>query len=338
MTQVQDLDLIGFGSLNIDEFREAPAEFLRRFGLEPGTERVRDLDWFAAFAHELERHGTFKAADPGGSAANMTACLRGMGFRTGFFGATGRDDIEGVRLSDLGNPEDLCVGQHEAPAGRCFSLTAAGDPGKDRALVITPNANDLAGSGCFDPAYFARARWLHLTSFVSDAPLAAQIRVAAVLPSTVSVSFDPGMVYASRGFAALKPLLARADTVFASVGELTAMTGCTQESTAVSRLFMAGVDVVVVKYGERGLRAYSEDKVVQQPAIPPRKLMDRTGAGDAAAAGFIAGRLMGWSTECCLELAALVASRSIEGFGRASYPDARLISEFRHVRARHCAR
>jgi ribokinase len=332
MPQAQDLDLIGFGSLNIDEFWETPRSFLRRFDLEPGHEYVRDPKWFEVFSKELGRIGTFKAADPGGSAANMTACLQRMGFRTGFFGSTGRDDATRLRLSELGDSSDLAVSEVALPAGRCYSLTAVEDPAKDRALVITPNANDLAGAGPFDAAYFARARFLHLTSFVSDGPFEAQKRIVEALPRAVSVSFDPGMVYASRGFAALKPLLARADVVFASVDELAAMTDCRLEITGVRRLLSVGAAVVVVKHGERGLRAYTEDGVFQQPPTPPKKILDRTGAGDAAAAGFIAGRVEGMNPASCLELAALCASKSIEGFGRAAYPDAAFFSAFRNGR------
>jgi hypothetical protein len=40
-----------------------------------------------------------------------------------------------------------------------------------------------------------------------------------------------------------------------------------------------------------------------------------------AAAGYIAGRLLGFDTAGCLLTAAMAASKSIEGYGRSSYPD-----------------
>ncbi len=53
----------------------------------------------------------------------------------------------------------------------------------------------------------------------------------------------------------------------------------------------------------------------------PREIRDRTGAGDVAAAGFLAGAIESVGLEASLELAAIVASKSIEGYGRSSYPD-----------------
>ncbi len=67
--------------------------------------------------------------------------------------------------------------------------------------------------------------------------------------------------------------------------------------------------------------AFHAGKTIVQPAIPPTVLVDRTGAGDVAAAGFIAGELKALDLGGCLEVAAAAASKSIEGYGRTAYPD-----------------
>jgi len=140
------LHAIGFGSLNLDEFWEVDQKFLRIYGLEPGNEYVKDVEWFAAVYPVLRRQGSLKAIDPGGSAANMIAALRKMGFQTGFYGATGKDDVEAIRLDELGQPENLNVKKVDLPAGRCLALIDRRDAARDRALVILPNANDLAAA------------------------------------------------------------------------------------------------------------------------------------------------------------------------------------------------
>jgi len=321
------LDVIGFGSLNLDEFWEAPQDFLRAYGLEPGREYVRDVAWFAKVYPELQSRGKLKGRDPGGSAANMIAALARMGFRTGFWGSTGKDDAPLMRLEELGRPDDLRVGLRELPAGRCLALIADADRQRDRALVILPNANDLAGSDDLELGYFAQAGWAHLTSFVADGPLSAQISLVELLPAHVNVSFDPGAVYAPRGLAQLAPLLRRTNVLFVAEEELVELTGLPDRERAVTEFLGMDVATVVVKLGERGIMAFEKRASYFQPAVIPAIIKDRTGAGDVAAAGFMAGLIRGFNLPECLEIAAAAASRSLEGFGRSAYPDERFFRE-----------
>ena len=315
------LDVIGFGSLNLDEFREVPAAFLRRQNLKAGEEYVRDLVWFRSIYPELSEHGRLVGADPGGSAANMVAALRRMGFRTGFYGTTGREDAPAMRLHELGEAADLRIQELEQPAGRCLAFIDTDDPHRDRALVITPNANDLAGEGLPDPDYFASAQWLHLTSFVSEGPLAGQIKVVESLPESVRVSFDPGAVYTSRGAAALERLLRRTSILFVTPEELEDLTPGAPMEHAVEEMLSLGVETVVLKLGAQGIRGFRRGESVLVAPPKPRIIRDRTGAGDVAAAGFVAGILRSLDLEGALKVAVAAATRSIEGYGRSSYPD-----------------
>jgi ribokinase len=315
------LHAIGFGALNLDEFWEVPREFLQEYDLEPGREYVRDLNWFSEVYPRLAETALLRARDPGGSAANAMAALRKMGFDTGFYGVTGSHDREALRLEELGPEEDLRVVQVETPAGRCLALIDRDDPQKDRALVILPNANDLAGSVGFDPAYFEQAQWVHMTSFVSDSALEAQIRLARSLAGRVRVSFDPGALHAARGFAALEPLLRSTEILFATEDELALITACPDWHQSVARLLGVGVDTVVVKRGSEGISGHQHGRSLSAPGVPPRQILDRTGAGDVAAAAFLAGVILGIGLEAALELAVVAASRSIEGYGRSAYPD-----------------
>lgn len=315
------LDVIGFGSLNLDEFWEAPRRFLEERDLRPGEEHVKDVGWFLKTYPALRSVGRLKAIDPGGSAANMIAAMRRMGFRTGFYGVTGRRDADKMRLQELGEPEDLHIRLAGTPAGRCLAIIDKDDPGRDRTLLIVPNANDLTGADDMNLRYFESAQWVHLTSFVSSVPLEAQASLVSRLSERTKVSFDPGAVYVSRGFDALEPILRRTEILFVTEQELETLTDFRRVEPAVERVLECGAAVVVVKMGERGIAAFQKGKSFHRPPIRPRVMTDRTGAGDVAAAGFIAGILEGIGVRGSLELAAGAASRSIEGFGRSSYPD-----------------
>jgi ribokinase len=326
------LDAIGFGSLNLDEFWEVDRTFLLVHGLEPGKEYVRDVAWFINAYPELSRQAVLKAVDPGGSASNMIAAMRRMGFATGFYGVTGEEDAASLMLHELGEPENLNVRMVAAPAGRCLALIDRDDHSKDRALVILPNANDLAAAVVPDSAYFEQARWVHFTSFVSRKPLEAQISLVERLSPEVRISFDPGAVYAPRGLDELKPILSRTSVLFVAVEELRALSGLSGVQEGAGLMLATGVTTVVVKKGAEGIEAFQADRSIHQPAIPPGEIKDRTGAGDVAAAGFVAGIIRSLPLEKSLEWAALAASRSIEGYGRSCYPEAALWESFLSTR------
>jgi sugar/nucleoside kinase (ribokinase family) len=315
------LHAIGFGSLNLDEFWEVPRAFLKAHHLEPGQEYVRDLDWFQRVYAILHAEGVLRARDPGGSAANMIAALRRMGFNTGFYGVTGRADAPLIRLEELGPSENLKIRMVETPAGRCLALIEKGDLHRDRALVILPNANDSAGSELPEFDYFEQAQWIHLTSFVSGGPLAVQIYLVNRLSGHTRVSFDPGAVYTARGFSALEPLLTRTDILFVTAEELVALTGEPTTDKAASKLLELAIGTVVLKMGQRGIMAFETGKSYHTAGTKPHRIVDRTGAGDVAAAGFLAGLIEGIGIEGSLEIAAAAASKSIEGYGRSAYPD-----------------
>jgi len=322
------LHAIGFGSLNLDEFWEVDKEFLRTYDLRPGEEYVKDIEWFAGIYPILQKQGSLKGLDPGGSAANMIAALRKMGLDTGFYGATGKDDAAALRLTELGRQEDLNIRQVGLPAGRCLALIDRNDPAKDRALVILPNANDLAGAEEIDIAYFQQTRWIHLTSFVSKGPLAAQIDLLQRISIETRVSFDPGAVYSSFGLTELRPILERSDVLFTTEEELRTLTGLSSMEQSVTVLMQIGVKKVIVKMGASGIKGFETGRCYHQQAVVPVEIKDRTGAGDVAAAGFIAGMIHSLTMEQSLKLAALAASKSIEGYGRSCYPDEALLQGF----------
>lgn len=322
------LHAIGFGSLNLDEFWEVSPDFLRGYGLRTGEEYVRDLDWFGNVYPCLAELGSLKTVDPGGSASNTIAAMRRMGFRTGFYGATGRDDSRSLRLYELGDAHNLRIIYNDRPAGRCLALIDREDPSRDRALVILPSANNMAGDYEIDMSYFQSSEWVHITSFVSKSPLTAQIDVARNLSPPTRLSFDPGPIYCDLGVDELRPILRRTEILFTTEEELTMLTKDQDQQSAVNRVLGLGITTVVVKLGGRGVQGFVEGSAVHRPAHPPSRLVDRTGAGDVAAAGFLAGALHNLGIEACLDLAALAASRSIEGYGRSAYPDETFLQEY----------
>jgi len=326
------MDALGFGSLNLDEFWEVPKSLLEAHGLRPGYEYVRDVNWFKNLYPELKQRGIIRGVDPGGSAANMIAALRKLGFSTGFIGAAGKEDGRQLRLEDLGEPSNLKILFAGVPSGRCLALLSHEDPHKDRTLVILPNANDMAGSGEIDAEFVAQFQWLHMTSFVSPLPLQSQIRLLRRLQGRIQLSFDPGPLYCRLGIDVLKPILEATQILFVTEDELALLSGVDDASMSVKQLMNLGIRTLVIKRGAAGIEVFAEDKNYLRAPPVPSCIVDRTGAGDVAAAGFVAGLLVGADLEICVDLALAAASKSVQGYGRSAYPDRGILQEIVYKR------
>ncbi len=123
------------------------------------------------------------------------------------------------------------------------------------------------------------------------------------------------------GIDAILTILKRTYILFITIDELKKLTGESSLQAGTAVLQDLGIRLIIIKMGPDGLGAAFADRFVHQPAVVPNQLKDRTGAGDVANAGFLAGLLSSLDLEESLQLAATAASRSIEGYGRTSYPD-----------------
>ncbi len=82
-----------------------------------------------------------------------------------------------------------------------------------------------------------------------------------------------------------------------------------------SELLQGSVQAIVITAGSEGSRVLDGQGWKAIPAVPPRRLVDSTGAGDAFTAGFLWGWLQGLSPEHCAQVGAVVASFVLEAWG-----------------------
>jgi ribokinase len=88
-----------------------------------------------------------------------------------------------------------------------------------------------------------------------------------------------------------------------------------------------GPGTVVLKMGAAGSTVFSGGANYFIPAKRV-KVVDKTGAGDVYASGFLAGVLRGWSVEDCGEFATQAAAASVASAGREGYPDIKMLEKF----------
>jgi len=105
-----------------------------------------------------------------------------------------------------------------------------------------------------------------------------------------------------------------------------------QKSTGMSPLeIRCCVRFLIVTRGEEGATIYVGDEEHRIPAVPPVKVVDPTGVGDAFRGGFLTGYSHGLGWELCGQMGALAATYCLETDGPQShhYTREEFIARFR---------
>jgi adenosine kinase len=77
--------------------------------------------------------------------------------------------------------------------------------------------------------------------------------------------------------------------------------------------------LLIITRGEKGSTIFTGDVTIEIPAVPPRRLADPTGVGDAYRAGIIKGMLHGGSWQTTGRMAALAATYALEEHGTQNH-------------------
>ena len=319
------LDVVGFGALNVDLIYQVDSSTIAGVlrDARPGTETTRPREEMYPFFQHLERCAQLKRKAGGGQAANTIVALSRMGFKCGYIGCVGEDE-EGTFLIDALESVDTAGVVREGRSGVCVVVL---DESGERTMFVFPNANDTMSYERVNVAYASRTDFLYLTSFAGDGPLEAQKKLVEELEDRCRIALDPGELYARRGLGMLREIIERADVVFATDSEIETLTGM-DYTRGCEKLLSMGAAAVACKRGENGSYIVSTDGAFEV-AAEIVDVVDRTGAGDVYAAGFIAGLLRDAPLKECATFASRIAAKSVTGYGRSRYPDK---SQLAHLR------
>jgi ribokinase len=315
------MDAVGVGALNVDMLYEVRSLAIGGMEFRPGGEIFGDQRTFSETLSALEKQGKLIDKYGGGSAANTMVAMSKLGFKTGVLGKAGSDVLGDFLLSELGEVDHHRVKRGGA-TGICISLLTEGE----RSLLVLPNANNEFTYDESDARLLNESRIAHLTSFKDRKGLETQIQLLGQLNEGIMVSVDPGEIYARMGIETIRPLLERADVLFPSEREVEMLTG-EDPLKGGRKLMELGPRLVVCTMGAEGSLVITPKREYRVDAIEV-EVMDKTGAGDVYAAGFLSGMLKGWSPQRCGEFAALASGISISRYGRDGYPDVTLLERY----------
>jgi sugar/nucleoside kinase (ribokinase family) len=250
-----------------------------------------------------------------GSSSAIFACgAARLGLKVAFLGVCGADLFGRFMLDELAqhrvDVSTVIIDPHH-PTGLSVILNRLDG---DRAILTQLGTMDRLCPGQVTDDLLQKARHLHVTSYFLQTALQPGLpdvlRRAHALGLTTSLdtNWDP-----SGKWSGFDELLGQVDVFLPNQNEAIAISGASTVEAALQTLSRE-CRVVAVKCGENGALA-CQGGVIARAAALSVQVVDTTGAGDSFDAGFLYGRLKGWSLEKTLALAAACGSLSTRAAG-----------------------
>ncbi len=307
-------DILGIGNAMVDVVAQVDNTFLSRHDMLKGTMILVDA----------ERADAVYAAMPpgeessGGSAGNTCAVAAALGARVAYLGKVAMDQLGAVFRHDIS-----AAGVHfpsaplidGAPTARCLVLVT---PDGQRTMNTYLGACMSFGEEDVDEALVADSAITYLEGYLFDPPAAqAAFRRAAATAHAagrqVALSLSDAFCV-DRHRAAFRDLVSRdVDILFANETEITSLY---EENTfdAAAEAVRRDVAMAVLTRSEAGSVILRGTEMVEVAAESTR-VVDTTGAGDAYAAGFLAGLTAGRSLPVCGRMGSIAAAEVISHYG-----------------------
>lgn len=242
----------------------------------------------------------------GGCAINTATALARLGLPVQVIGKVGNDPLGRFLLDTLVERGIGTRGVKRDPHMGTSATMVMVQPEGERRFVHFIGANAHLTQEDVDFQMIAEASILHVAGSLvlpgldgkPTADLLKRAHAAGVITFLDTVWDDTG-----RWMKILEPCLPHIDYFVPSLPEAQALTGLEDPTEAAWALIDRGVGTVALKMGEAGCLVISSQKqtehastIVRLPAFQVN-VVDATGAGDAFAAGFIAGVWQGWPLE-----------------------------------------
>jgi tagatose kinase len=241
----------------------------------------------------LYQPGAFAGPFPSGDTPIYIDSVARLGRKAGFIGAVGPDDFGRCLLDRFerdGVDTSGVVTLPDQTTGVAFVAYFTGGSRKFIYHWRHAAAGKLSPQHV-NPAYFAGARWLHITGCnlaVTESAREACFQAVGCLPPGARLSFDanlrPELLTIEQIRELVQPVVKRADVILPSLGEAAMLTGAADDDTGC-RAWAAQGKTVVLKMGEKGCRIYAGTEVMGVPGYNVDEI-DPTGAGDSFCAGF----------------------------------------------------
>lgn len=309
-------DVLTIGNAIVDVLAHCDETFLTEQRLIKGSMRLID---------EAEAERLYGEMGPahmisGGCAGNTAAGVASFGGRAAFIGKVADDELgrfyrHDLNAIDIHFPTTELVGG--APTARSMILIT---PDSERTMNTHLGACQELVAADIDEETVAGAAITYLEGYLWDPPKAKQAfrRASAIAHEAgrkVAITLSDSFCVDRFRDEFIELMRAGAvDIVFANHHEINALYQTADLETALD-LFGRDAGLGVVTLGPDGSMVLNQGDRVTVPAPPVDTVVDRTGAGDLYAAGFLFGLARGIALERCAALGSLSAGEILTHVG-----------------------
>src|SRR3989344_1783140 len=224
----------------------------------------------------------------GGGGTNTAVAFSRLGLKTGFVGVLGKDPNASTILDELKKEKVDFLGNIK-PGSTGYSVILAGE--KDRTILVFKGVNNsldlkdirMQSLDC---------KWLYISSMLGKSYNTA-LKLASIAKrkgTKIAVNVSPYL--AKMGIHFLAPLIKRSDILILNYEEAKLLTSKESIHSIIEEITKYMQGVIVITNGDKPIHAYHWKKNYIKK-INPIKPVDKTGSGDAFAAGFVYGIIKG---------------------------------------------
>jgi len=237
----------------------------------------------------------------GGGATNTAASFSRQGFKTACCGKVG-NDISGKeiieQLNKIGIETKFIFKTKEKPTNHSVVLNPFTQDEKDRTILVYRGASGLLSKkdiqlflNSYKKSETTFAKWFYV------APLSGRFCVNVseeivnfAYKNGIKVAFNPGNSQLAMPYQKLKKILKKVDILILNQEEASLLTKIPfeKEKKIFSKIKEMCSGIIVITKGSKGSTVLNE-KDIYRAGVLKSKIIDRTGAGDSYASGFISG-------------------------------------------------
>lgn len=272
---------------------------------------------------------TAVSMSPGGTTANVAACIAKLGMRSSFIGCVGDDPYGCYTIEEL-QKVGVNTGRMTLRPGAFTGIVLAivDDTGERTFIACAKGASHtMLSRKDLNGINFAEIPIVHSTGVCLVEEPSRSVLLAALEQAHQAgcqVYFDPnlrleGDIFHDELRGAQFKAFSLVDVLLIGDNEVDLMFPGKSMKAAADQIRAQGVQIVVVKQGEKGATLFSEESEISQPAFKVL-VNSTTGAGDAFDAGFISARVRGANLQDSLVYACAVGGLKVTGLGARSVP------------------
>lgn len=268
---LKDYDIITFGSASWDVFLK-----LKEFQVLKNKEFIRGKGFCLSLGSKIDIKDIFLSS--GGGGTNTAATFRKQGFKTAYCGVIG-DDVFGKEinkeLKKLKIDTRFILKTKLKPTN--YSVIFNTGPRKDKTILAYRGASEELSSKQI-PWLKLKAKWFYLAPLTGKLADITEHIVNFAYKNKIKIAFNPSIYQLNQRN--IKRILKKVDILFLNQEEASLIGGFNK----IDEICL-GIAIM----GSRQGITVSDGKKLYFTKTSKIKIIDRTGAGDAFASGFVSG-------------------------------------------------